>query len=189
LALAVFLDDQGLFDLGTRLLFEVNYENEKIVKVQGHAVNLVGLSIAKDGEIMEFNRGGGDPGHGTGTLNSLTNAAEILWHQLVQKKYDLYEMKLAIDEDKVPRFLLGSEYAANSFLNSPTKITVNKKFINKRTGKYSEMALNYYKNISSVKYDFHLSEKANRIFRPQGGQGGYIAPWTTLTHRDLSANK
>jgi hypothetical protein len=204
LAIGVFLDDKALFDQGTKLLFDRKYDNNSakpntIRGVHGHPVNLVGLSFAKDGEVMEFNRRAtkvkdengnvtviaGDPGHGTGTLNSMVNAAEILRHQDVPSKYQLYDLKLAIDGDTTPRLLLGSEFAANSYLNSPTKIRDNDAFVNKAHGKYSEMALNYYKNISPIAYDYNLTEEANDAFRPLS-HNNYTAPWTTLTHADLS---
>ncbi len=185
MALGVFLDDQALFDLGTRLLFEVQYSNNDITTVHGHAVNLLGLSIAATGEVMEFNRGGGDSAHGTGTLNSLVNAAEILRQQDVGDEHNLYEMMLSEDGDTRPRLLLGSEFAANAYVNSPTNIIKNDSFSNGTKGSYSEMVLNYYLHVSSDAYAVDLTREANAAFRPTTG-AGYIAPWTTLTHADVS---
>lgn len=187
LALGVFLDDKGLFNSGIHLLFNHIYDHkDKIKEIHGHWVNLVGLSIAKTGEVMEFNRGGGDPAHGTGTLNALSNAAEILRHQDVEEKYRFYDYLIGEDNDKAPRLLLGSEFAANSFINSPnTKIIENSAFKNTVVGMYGELVLNYYKYISPVEYEYSLTDEANEKFR-LNEKTGYTAPWTVLTHADLS---
>ncbi|MEE9384177.1 MAG: alginate lyase family protein [Nannocystaceae bacterium] len=91
IALGIFLDDRALVDSGLYLLFDKIYDGkEEIKEIHGHYVNLVGLSIAKTGDVMEFNRGGGDAGHGTGTLNALVHAAEILRHQKVASEYEFW---------------------------------------------------------------------------------------------------
>jgi hypothetical protein len=184
LALGVFLDDQGLFDSGNRLLFEYVYDGSDTQERHGHAVNLLGFSVASDGEIMEFNR---DAAHGTGSFNSLVNAAEILRHQNVRPEYRLYDLKLAADGDKIPRLLLGSEFCANSYVNSPTPITRTKRFVNRHSGiRYPEMILNYYKHLSPESYPVGMTEKVNARIRPMPANG-YDIGWSTLTHADLSA--
>jgi hypothetical protein len=182
LALAIFLDDQALFDAGTNLLFEYQFDGKEIRKRHGHSVNLVGLTVASDGEIMELNR---DAAHGSGSLNSLVNSAEILRHQNVPDKYKLYDLKL--DGDKIPRLLKGAEYCANSYLNSPTDLSYRKGFKNNVMGEYTEFICNYYKYLSAEKYALPLTTKANKIFNPLGQNVRYVAPWTTLTHAELSA--
>ena len=183
LALGVFLDDQALFDAGTNLLFEYKFDNEEIRKRHGHPVNLVGLTVASNGEVMELNR---DAAHGTGSLNSLVNSAEILRHQNVPEKYKLYDLKL--DDDKTPRLLKGSEYCANSYLNSPTDLSYEKNFVNKVLGEYTELTFNYYRYLSPKKYKLPFTKKANKAFNPLGQNVRYVAPWTTLTHAGLSKN-
>ena len=187
LALGVFLDDKGLFNSGLNLLFDHIYDHkQEIMDIHGHWVNLVGLCIAKTGEIMEFNRGGGDAAHGTGTLNALSNAAEILRHQDVEEKYRFYDYLVTEDKDKAPRLLLGAEFAANSYIYSPnTKIMVNNAFKNTTVGRYAEFVLNYYKHISPIKYGYLLTDEANELFR-KNEKIGYTVPWTILTHADLS---
>ena len=184
LPLGVFLDDQALFDRGIRLLYGCEYDSRDAQERHGHAVNLLGFTVASNGEIMEFNR---DAAHGTGSFNSLVNAAEILRHQTVRPEYRLYDLKLAMDGDKVPRLLLGSEFAANSYVNSPTPITRSKRFVNRHNGiRYSEMILDYYKHLSPESYPVSMIEKVNARIRPMP-TNGYDIGWTTLTHADLSA--
>ncbi|MEA1877200.1 MAG: T9SS type A sorting domain-containing protein, partial [Bacteroidota bacterium] len=114
------------------------------------------------------------------------NAAEIIRHQNFDSKYDFYDYKLAEDNDSTPRLLLGSEFAANSYINSPnTKIRVNDNFKNTVTGVYSEMVMNYYKYLSPEQYTYSLTEQANTLFREQL-KVGYTIPWTVLTHAELS---
>jgi hypothetical protein len=184
MALGIFMDDKALFDEGTRLLFERKYTGEKIEAFHGHAPILVGTAISKAGEVMELNR---DPGHGTGTFNALTNAAEILRHQKNHTKYNLYD--LLLDGEKTPRLLKGAEFAANTFIETAkgntTKLSFNPEFKNKRVGQYSELILNYYKNLLHNKFNTKNTEKANEMFRKDPNVG-YCIPWTTLTHAKLS---
>jgi len=184
-AVAVFLDDPALFKSGTDFLFENKYSQDEVTNFHGHPVNLVALCIAKDGEGMELNR---DAGHGTGTHNALSNAAEIIRHQLkhIDPKYNLYEYRVEADGDKLPRFLLGSEFMANTQLNSPVKLSFNPNFRNPRKGHYQEMAINYYKNVSTANYPIPLITELVKKSRKRQGIA-YTAPWTILTHADLSA--
>ena len=182
LAMGIFLDDQALFDSGTRLLFDRIYRNRDFVKRHGHGVNLIGSTVAANGEIMEFNR---DAAHGTGSINSLAGAAEILRHQDVAKKYRLYDLKM--DGDLIPRLLKGSEFAANSYINGPIALTKNPRFINRcSTIRYPEMTINYYKYLSKKKYTLQQSIKAIDAVRPLPSSG-YDIGWSTLTHGELSA--
>ncbi|MEE9369114.1 MAG: alginate lyase family protein [Pontiella sp.] len=176
LALGVFMDDQDLFDMGTKILFDDLNSQKKTIERHGHPVNLVALTIAADGEIMEFNR---DGPHGRGSLNALVTAAEILRHQQVPEKYDLYNLKF--DDDKMPRLLIGSEYAAKSHLHGPVDLTWVKNFKNTGPGSHTEMVVNYYKYILQDRYKLPFTEEVNLKSRPQGGTT-YIIPWTTLTH-------
>jgi len=184
-AVAVFLDDPALFKSGTDFLFENRYSQNEVIDFHGHPVDLVGLCIAKDGEGMELNR---DPGHGTGTHNALSNAAEILRQQKkhIDPKYALYEYRVELDNDILPRFLLGSEFMANTQLNSPVNLSFVNNFLNPRKGHYQEMALNYYKNVSKNKYPIPLITELVKKSRKKQGIA-YTAPWTILTHAGLSA--
>ncbi|MEE9382240.1 MAG: alginate lyase family protein [Nannocystaceae bacterium] len=183
LAIGVFLDDKALFDFAVGQLFEREFTNAGIVDRHGHGVNLVGLTVASDGEIMEFNR---DAAHGTGSFNSLVNAAEILRHQDVDDEYDLYALMFEVDEDTVPRLLSGSEYAANSYINSPTSITDSANFVNEHGGiRYPEMVANYYRNIWAEPATLEMTDQIIDKFRPLAANG-YDICWTTLTHADLS---
>jgi hypothetical protein len=181
MALGVFLNDQALFDQGTYLLFELQYDDKGVVKRHGHVVNLVGTTVASNGEIMELNR---DAGHGTGSFNSLANAAEILRHQNVPDKYKLYNYFL--DDDTIPRLLKGSEFLANSYVHSPSPITDNKNFTNKHKGiRYPEMILNYYKYLSPKKYNLTKTEEVIELVRPMVANP-YDIGWSTVTHANLS---
>jgi len=188
LAVAVFLDDVALFEEATDMLYDPIYTESDIIDFHGHAVNVVGLCIAKDGEGMELNR---DFGHGTGTHNALSNAAEILRQQRkhIAPKYDLYEYKVKEDNDKLPRFLLGSEFMADTQLHSPVKLsfrTYDQK--NPRKGHYLEMAINYYKNVSDDYSDDDIKFMNEVTKESRKTQGiAYTAPWTILTHARLSA--
>jgi len=176
LTLGIFMNDQDLFDFGIYQIFEQIDSRKKTVKKHGHPVNLIELTIADDGEIMEFNR---DGGHGRGSLNVITTIAEVLRHQKMPKKYRLYDLKLG--KDKIPRLLMGSEYAADAYLNGPVKLSFGRNFKNTADCEHSEMIVNYYSNISKTKYPMPLTKKVNQADRPKTTKT-YIIPWTTLSH-------
>ena len=176
LLLGIFLNDQDLFDFGIYQIFERLDSGKKTIKKHGHPVNLVELTIAADGEIMEFNR---DGAHGRASLNVLVNIAEILRHQNMPAKYRLYDLKFG--KDKVPRLLLGSEYAANAYYNGPVKLSFGKEFKNNEECEHSEQIVNYYKNYSKRKYPLPLTEKLNKQTRPKISHS-YSLPWSTTTH-------
>ncbi len=90
MAPGIILNDRALFDTGVHLLFEIQFNNRAVLERHSHPVNLVGLTVARNGEIMEFNR---DAAHSTGSPSSLINGAEILRHQHVDPKYNLCEWK------------------------------------------------------------------------------------------------
>ena len=184
MALGIFLNDQALFDSGKRLLLGKQFSSRDIRKLHGNEVNLLGLSVASSGEIMEFNR---DAAHGTGSFNSIVNGAEILRHQPQAAKTNLYDLKM--DGEKTPRVLKGSELYAKSYLQGPIEITTRKDFRNKVRARHTEMLLNYYNHLSPEKHSYPLSKEVNQALRPVGVVGGYDLPWTTLSHGDLSAAK
>ena len=193
MALGVFSNDQGLFDEGIRLLFKRQYTGSDVNKIHGHAVNLVDLTIAKDGEIMEFNR---DAAHGTGSVNCLVNAAEILRQQKKYTTYNVYDHINPIDQDKQPKLLTGSEFAGNAYVvtknggsikllhgksGNPTDFTTTK------IGHYSAMVVNYYRNILKVSpSSLTKLTEADDLFRNSNSYPSYTLPWTFLTHSDLS---
>jgi|GEM_PF-2247033 len=176
MALGVFMNDQDLFNHGAYLIMDKMYSGKSTVKRHGHPVNLVGLTIASDGEIMEFNR---DAAHGRGSLNVLVTVAEIFRHQRVDEKYKLYDLKL--DGEKIPRLLKGAEYAVHAYYNSPIDTSKVKGFVNDSSGSHSEMIVNYYKYIKKDQYALPENEKVNLESRPKDG-ATYIIPWTTITH-------
>jgi hypothetical protein len=182
LALGIFLDDQALFDTGLRLLFEIQFDNRGVRQRHGHPVNLVGLTVAADGEIMEFNR---DAPHGVGSFNSLVNAAEILRHQQLPARYHLYEYKLP--GETMPRLVKGSEFYARSYLQGPIAITTRRQFYHRVRAHYPEMLCNYYDHLAPQHYPLPLTHQVVEVLRPQPSSV-YCPGWTTLSQGDLSAN-
>lgn len=185
-AVAVFLDDPGLFKVGTDFLFEYQHTKDEIVKFHGHPVNLVEICIAADGEDMELNR---DFGHGTGTLNCIAGCAEILRQQRkhINPKYNLYEYKSKKVADPLPRLLLGGKYMAHTQCKDASGLSLkpnNRR--NSRKGHYQEFMLNYYRHISKDKYSMPLLEEVAGAARKTQGIA-YTVPWTVLTHADVSA--
>ena len=184
-AIGVFLNDPGLFKIGTDFLFEYKHTKSQIVDFHKREVNFVEICIADDGEDMELNR---DYGHGTGTLNCISGCAEILRQQrehIDYSKYNLYEYRSNDVSDPLPRLLMGAKYCAYTQRHDGSGLSINPNSSrNDRKGHYQECVLNYYKHISKDGFTMPLVEKVAELARDRVGIA-YTAAWTALTHADL----
>ncbi len=82
----------------------------------------------------------------------------------------------------------GTEFYAKSFLNGPIELTTRQEFYNRVPARYVEMLTNYYDNPSPKRYEHPLTKEVLIKLQPMVADGGYVLPWSTLTHVELSDN-